>query len=173
MSTYYQILGVSKFAEASEIKRAFRQKAKDLHPDVNNNFGAQVQFQRINEAYQVLKDPMKRRMYDARLVSGFPVQPVYYRPSGKVKYRARGDKYAHYATRSKAEIRLEAMEKYIDLGLLVFMSCTGIFSIFYGLYRLFINPVEYINPFSGLINGSIIFGTIIVFLLYRKKHTKD
>jgi len=172
MSNYYQILGISQFAEASEIKRAFRQKAKNLHPDVNKNHGAQGQFQRINEAYQILKDPGKRKLYDARLINGFPVQPVYYRPSGKVKYRARGDKYAHYTSRSKAELRFEAMEKYIDLALLIFMSSSGLYSIFYGLYRLFIKPVEHINPFSGLIMGSIISGTIIFFLVYRKKNSK-
>lgn len=61
---YYEILGISRTASADEIKRAFRQLGKKYHPDVNSEPGAQEKFQEINEAYQVLSDPDKRRAYD-------------------------------------------------------------------------------------------------------------
>ncbi|MDR2902293.1 MAG: molecular chaperone DnaJ [Lactobacillales bacterium] len=63
--SYYEILGVEKTASAEEIKRAFRGKAKTCHPDHHqDNKEAHAQFQRINEAYEVLKDEKKRSMYD-------------------------------------------------------------------------------------------------------------
>ncbi|MBQ9090512.1 MAG: molecular chaperone DnaJ [Alphaproteobacteria bacterium] len=62
---YYEILGVSKDATASEIKRAFRSKAKECHPDIHpGDAAAEVQFKAINEAYEVLKDDQKRAAYD-------------------------------------------------------------------------------------------------------------
>lgn len=61
---YYEILGVSKTASADELKKAFRQKAKQLHPDVNKAEGAEVEFKELNEAYGVLSDQEKRARYD-------------------------------------------------------------------------------------------------------------
>ncbi len=64
---YYALLGVSPAASAAEIQRAFRQRAKQLHPDRNpdRQAWATAAFQAINEAYAVLSDPVRRREYDA------------------------------------------------------------------------------------------------------------
>ncbi len=59
---YYKLLGVEKSASADEIKRAFRKKAHEHHPDKG---GDQEHFKKINEAYQTLSDSEKRRQYDA------------------------------------------------------------------------------------------------------------
>ena len=62
---YYQVLGVSKTAEAAEIKKAYHQLAKKYHPDLNkDNPQAESRFKDVNEAYEVLGDPQKRKMYD-------------------------------------------------------------------------------------------------------------
>lgn len=62
---YYDILGVNRTASEDEIKKAYRNKAKQYHPDTNpDNPSAETRFKEVNEAYEVLKDSDKRSMYD-------------------------------------------------------------------------------------------------------------
>lgn len=61
---YYQILGLSKEASEKDIKSAFRKLARKYHPDVNKEKDAVEKFKDINEAYEVLSDPQKRKRYD-------------------------------------------------------------------------------------------------------------
>ncbi|SDF15299.1 molecular chaperone DnaJ [Sulfitobacter delicatus] len=62
---YYEVLGVAKGASADEIKKAYRRKVKDLHPDRNkDNPKAEAQFKEVGEAYDVLKDGDKKAAYD-------------------------------------------------------------------------------------------------------------
>jgi len=62
---YYQALGVGRQASPEEIKKAYRQAALKYHPDRNpGDAAAEQQFKQINEAYDILKDPEKRAMYD-------------------------------------------------------------------------------------------------------------
>ena len=62
---YYDVLGASKSASADELKKAYRKKAKELHPDRNSdNPNAESQFKEVNEAYDALKNPDKKAAYD-------------------------------------------------------------------------------------------------------------
>ncbi len=61
---YYEILGVSRNASQEELKSAFRSLARKYHPDVNKEADAEEKFKEINEAYAVLSDEEKRRVYD-------------------------------------------------------------------------------------------------------------
>ena len=62
---YYATLGIPKSASAKEVKQAFRKMARKYHPDVNpGDKSAEGRFKEINEAYEVIGDPEKRRKYD-------------------------------------------------------------------------------------------------------------
>jgi len=62
---YYKILGIEKSASQTEVKNAYRKQARKYHPDLNpNNQDAKANFQQINEANEVLSDPVKRKKYD-------------------------------------------------------------------------------------------------------------
>jgi len=61
---YYEVLGVSRSASQQEIKKAYRQLARQYHPDVSDAPDAEASFKEINEAYEVLSDSQKRRAYN-------------------------------------------------------------------------------------------------------------
>lgn len=61
---YYEILGIKRGAGQDEVQRAYRKLARKYHPDVSKVSNAEDKFKEINEAYEVLKDPEKRKMYD-------------------------------------------------------------------------------------------------------------
>jgi curved DNA-binding protein len=61
---YYECLGVSRTASADELKKQYRRLARKYHPDVSKEENAEEKFKQVKEAYEVLKDPEKRKAYD-------------------------------------------------------------------------------------------------------------
>lgn len=69
MRDYYDVLGVAPGAGADEIRRAYRQLARRYHPDISGDDRGAA-FLEVSRAYEVLRDPARRRSYDANLVTG-------------------------------------------------------------------------------------------------------
>lgn len=64
MADYYELLGVGRQASADELKKAYRRRARDLHPDTNPDPAAAEEFKELSRAYEVLSDPDQRARYD-------------------------------------------------------------------------------------------------------------
>lgn len=61
---FYDVLGVAKTASAAELKKAYRKKALEFHPDKNKSSDAETKFKEVNEAYEILSNPQKKQTYD-------------------------------------------------------------------------------------------------------------
>ncbi|HEX6892904.1 MAG TPA: DnaJ domain-containing protein [Chryseolinea sp.] len=120
---YYQTLGVSRTSSNADIRRAYRKLAVTYHPDKNSDPNAESIFKEINQAYEVLGDPEKRRAYDQgfEILLGLPGQSP--EPSHRdPRYRPRPRTYR----KSDREELRELMAKYlryfnwISIGCFVF-----------------------------------------------------
>jgi curved DNA-binding protein CbpA len=108
MKNYYALLGVPFTASADEIKRAFRKLAVKYHPDKNPDPAAEAHFKDITEAYDILGDWEKRKMYDLQWENPFkpaPVPPP--KPHRDPKYRPKPPGYKAPKTRTTRDLMAE------------------------------------------------------------------
>jgi curved DNA-binding protein CbpA len=119
LSTYYDILGIGATASEAEIRDAFRKKAKETHPDVNRNTGADQLFMQVNEAYEILVDAHKRGIYDRRISTAARPAPVS-RADTQSKAPPRpdprngGKEYDEWVSRARAQAQQRARMNYQD-----------------------------------------------------------
>lgn len=98
---YYSALGIEKNASQDDIKKAYRKLAKKYHPDVNpGDKKAEEKFKEINEAYEVLSDPDKRKKYDnfgnaTNFQNGYDFDPSQYGKNVRYEYHTGGDSGNH------------------------------------------------------------------------------
>lgn len=88
---HYKVLGVPRDASDGQIKTAYRGRVKDWHPDRNSSQRAAVVFHAVQEAYETLKDPVARALYDERL--------RYYKQAVSMDHERRADKATPVARR--------------------------------------------------------------------------
>lgn len=79
---YYATLGVESTAGDAEIKTAYRRLARKYHPDVSKEAGAEEKFKAVNEAYEALRDPQKRKAYDQLKAQGYRPGEEFNAPPG-------------------------------------------------------------------------------------------
>lgn len=120
---YYQILGVKYSASHEEIKRAYRKLAVLYHPDKNPDPAAENTFKHINEAYDVLGDPVKKSMYDLKFQSPFTSTP--YEEPRRHRDPAYRTARPKVHRKSERERLREIMEEYMPWAIRITQFCFG------------------------------------------------
>lgn len=120
---YYQILGVTYSASHDEIKRAYRRLAVLYHPDKNPDPSAENTFKSINEAYDVLGDPAKKRMYDLRFESPFTEVP-YEAPRRHRDPAYRANRASVHRKSDRERLR-DIMREYMPWAIRITQLCFG------------------------------------------------
>jgi curved DNA-binding protein CbpA len=137
MKDYYGVLGLDNSATDSEIKRAYRRLAVLYHPDKNSDPAAEQFFKEVNEAYEVLGDPEKRRAYDYARQNPFATlteaeQRAPYHRDPAYRRRRPGT-----ASTSRGPSRLELMKEYLPYFRWL---------IYFGLLLMIVFAVDYSMP---------------------------
>lgn len=107
---HYMLLGVTREADAAAIKRAFRARVKECHPDRNPSPSAAKVFRAVREAYEVLHDPHQRAAYDLHLAHYRPA-PRHDRPAGEPQFAS------PHARHRRTETPPKPMERFVFMSL--------------------------------------------------------
>ncbi|HEX2899387.1 MAG TPA: DnaJ domain-containing protein [Bacteroidia bacterium] len=116
--TYYDILGLKATASQDEIKRAYRKKAMESHPDVNPSPGAADAFVQVNEAYAILSNTNKRQVYNQKLrdqaARSAGQNYAQATQSTQSAQSARDQAYAQWVQQARAQAKADASKNYQD-----------------------------------------------------------
>ncbi len=144
MLNYYEILGITRTANAAEVKAAFKRLAIQYHPDKNpNNKIAEEKFKLVNEAYQVLQDDYKRALYDQRLLYKEEVRSYNTAPQpARSNYPPSARKTYHYKRRTPSG-NFANLPKVHLLALGSFLIVVILFALCYRLIGVYQSKNEY------------------------------
>jgi curved DNA-binding protein CbpA len=166
---YYMILGVPRQAGMEDIRRAYLELAKRYHPDVYHGLGGDLKFKLLNEAYQTLSDPARKRRYDLKLRYGaIPAEPS---QADKDRMRRYSINYEMLRRRREEERRererLRRRFRIFDRFIFWSLLALGLAGLGFSLADLFVNL-----RFHGLIFCLIICAVIYYTFrsLRKKKH---
>jgi len=139
INDYYQILGIPRNSTSEQIKQAYRIKAKLLHPDVSKKPDAKNLFQSLNEAYQVLINPEKRKWYDFKLK--YPSTTGLRAQADNNRAHHTYESYYRAYTQSQKqkqedELFSKLITKIIDNFLFYFLLISGALAIIFGIVQL-------------------------------------
>lgn len=178
MSDYYQLLGVSQNADQAQIRSAYKRLAMQYHPDRNmGDRGAEEMFKKINEAYHVLSDPLKKARYDARFYQSTETVPP---PPRHRDYR-----YARRAPPQPERSYYRVDRNYFKIQGLAILSFFVLASICYGIaytVQYFIAQhhekkrlanVKLVKQANGLFNNGRFTEAIDMVTDLRAQHPKE
>jgi curved DNA-binding protein CbpA len=151
---YYKILGISQNATPEQIRQAYRMKAKMYHPDINKNPDAKILFQLLNEAYQILTNPEKKRWYDFKLkypsTTGLKPQPDNRRTTTYESYYRAYTRYQQERNEEKEHAKYR--KTLLDNFLFYFLIVSGFMAIIFSAIDLIYDEVSMKN-ITGMIFG--------------------
>ena len=175
---YYAVLGVQKTASSDQIKRAYRQQAKSLHPDISKDRLATAKFQLLNEAYQTLINVRKRRIYDYTLR-----HRAEFNAKARTTKRYSGSYHSYYKfytqqTSSESQrqnVRPDNVYKKKSIDSIMFYSllAIGIVGIIFGIFDIFYKEWIGLSNLNGIF-FSVCFTSILIYgwRLMRKTGNK-
>lgn len=143
---YYKVLNISENATLEEIKKAFRELAKEYHPDKNKSSDASVKFREVFEAYEILKDKITKDIFDERRRKFYNKQSAEfnnekYTKSETYEYvKKEANKRAEYFSKMTFDDFLQSsifiLKKATSKFALILMFLFGLFMIFFGFFAL-------------------------------------
>lgn len=131
--TYYEVLGISNYATVEEIKKKYRSLAHQFHPDKNHSIGADAIFREITEAYEILRDPIKRAEYDKILnTTTFvpsPKMQTWEKQARQTATEYSAMNFSEFWNKVEVELKI-AKENTFNIGCFIYLFITAIAVIF-------------------------------------------
>ena len=175
MNDYYKILGVPVNATGEQIKRAYREKAKQFHPDVSRAPVSNTRFQLLSEAYQTLIHRDKRRRYDIKLKYGIETRiqdrnREHYKRYGTSNRQGPGTSYHYSFFRSKKKLKQDKKTIFFDNTLFGAMLVIGVFALYSSIFYLLSDNWDSVENGIRRLLFSVTYLTLLIYgwWLYRK-----